>query len=65
MEVKEQKFQTLLKKIFQYDKDKIDLDFGVYRVFRHKEDEIKNFIEEALPSFLNSHMGGGREAYCL
>ena len=35
---KQEKFKELLKNIFQYNKDKIDLDFGVYRVFKHKED---------------------------
>lgn len=56
MESKEDKFKSLLKKIFQYDKDKIDLDFGVYRVFKHKEDEIQNFISKELPSFIEENI---------
>ncbi|WOE68900.1 DNA methyltransferase [Hydrogenimonas thermophila] len=54
----EEKFKELLKKIFQYNKDKIDLDFGVYRVFKHKEVEIQNFIEKKLPSFIKENLDG-------
>lgn len=56
MITKKEKFKLLLKKIFQYDKDKIDLDFGVYRVFKHKEDEIQNFISKELPSFIEENI---------
>lgn len=55
---KEKKFKELLKKIFQYDKDKIDLDFGVYRVFKHKQKEIENYIEEELPRFIQDNLNG-------
>ena len=48
----EEKFKQLLKTIFQYSKDKIDLDFGVYKVFKHNEKEIYDFVEKRLPSFL-------------
>lgn len=55
---KEEKFKELLKNIFQYNKDKIDLDFGVYRVFKHKEDEIRNFIETKLPEYIEENLEG-------
>lgn len=55
---KEEKFKELLKNIFQYNKDKIDLDFGVYRVFKHKEDEIRNFIETKLPEYIEENLDG-------
>lgn len=48
----QEKFKQLLKTIFQYSKDKIDLDFGVYKVFKHNEKEIYEFVEDRLPSFL-------------
>ena len=38
---KEEKFKELLKDIFQFNKNRIELDFGVYRVFKQKEDSIK------------------------
>lgn len=55
---KQEKFKKLLKKIFQYNKDKIDLDFGVYKVFKHKEDEIRNFIETKLPQYIEENLDG-------
>ena len=55
---KQVKFKELLKNIFQYNKDKIDLDFGVYRVFKHKEDEIRNFIETKLPEYIEENLDG-------
>ncbi|MCT7603423.1 site-specific DNA-methyltransferase [Aliarcobacter butzleri] len=55
---KEEKFKELLKNIFQYNKDKIDLDFGVYRVFKHKENEIRNFIETKLPEYIEENLDG-------
>ncbi len=38
------KFKALLKTIFQYQHDRISLDFGVYRIFRHKAAEIERFL---------------------
>lgn len=48
----QEKFKELLKTVFQYSKDKIELDFGVYKVFKHNEKEIYEFVESKLPSFL-------------
>jgi len=45
---KEKQFKNLLKNIFQFNKDRIELDFGVYRIFKKKEEDIKRFIDEKL-----------------
>jgi adenine-specific DNA-methyltransferase len=41
-----QKFQDLLKKLFQFEAS--DLDFGIYRVLNYKRDRIEKFIQEDL-----------------
>lgn len=41
-----QKFQNLLKGLFQFDTS--DLDFGIYRILNYKRDQIEKFIEEDL-----------------
>jgi adenine-specific DNA-methyltransferase len=51
---KRDKFKELLKTIFQYQHDRISLDFGVYRVFRHKAAEIERFLESDLPRLVDS-----------
>ncbi len=45
-----QKFQELLKNIFQFESS--DLDFGVYRIFNHKRKEIEDFIQNKLPAIV-------------
>ena len=40
-------FQTLLRGLFQFDL--ADLDFGIYRLFRLKKDELDKFINEQIP----------------
>jgi hypothetical protein len=40
-------FQTLLRELFQFDL--ADLDFGIYRLFRLKKDELDKFINEQIP----------------
>jgi hypothetical protein len=42
-----QKFQDLLRELFQFDS--VDLDFGIYRIMNHKRDAIERFINEDLP----------------
>ena len=42
------KFQGLLRELFQFDC--ADLDFGIYRVMNYKRDVIETFITETLPS---------------
>ena len=46
---KRDKFKQLLKTRFQYQQDRISLDFGIYRVFRHKATELEQFLEIDLP----------------
>ncbi|MEO0302030.1 MAG: site-specific DNA-methyltransferase, partial [candidate division WOR-3 bacterium] len=41
-----EKFQELLKKLFQFESS--DLDFGVYRILNYKRDKIEKFIDEEL-----------------
>jgi len=41
-----QRFQELLKKLFQFESS--DLDFGVYRILNYKRDKIEKFIDEEL-----------------
>ena len=41
-----QKFQDLLKKLFQFEAS--DLDFGIYRILNYKRGEIEDFIQNKL-----------------
>jgi len=41
-----QKFQDLLKKLFQFEAS--DLDFGIYRILNYKRDGIEKFIQKDL-----------------
>jgi len=41
-----QKFQDLVKKLFQFESS--DLDFGIYRILNYKRDRIEKFIQEDL-----------------
>jgi adenine-specific DNA-methyltransferase len=45
------KFQKLLRELFQLDCQ--DLDFGVYRVLNLKRAEIQKFITERLPQIVD------------
>ena len=47
MESPIEKFQRLLRELFQFDC--ADLDFGIYRIMNHKRDTIERFIQETLP----------------
>ena len=40
-------FQSLLRELFQFDL--ADLDFGIYRLFRLKKDELEKFINDQIP----------------
>lgn len=46
-ECKKEKFQKLLKELFQFDC--ADLDFGIYRIMNYKRAVIERFINEDLP----------------
>ena len=52
-----QKFQGLLRELFQFDC--ADLDFGIYRILNHKRDAIERFIEETLPKTVKSELQRG------
>jgi adenine-specific DNA-methyltransferase len=41
------KFQGLLRALFQFDCS--DLDFGIYRIMNYKRDVIEKFISTDLP----------------
>jgi len=47
-----QKFQDLLKNLFQFEMS--DLDFGIYRILNFKREKIKNFIEKELQNKVES-----------
>ncbi|MCX8092398.1 MAG: hypothetical protein N3I86_15945 [Verrucomicrobiae bacterium] len=42
-----ERFQSLLRELFQFDCQ--DLDFGIYRVLNFKRREIEEFITTRLP----------------
>ena len=51
-----QKFQSLLREIFQFDC--ADLDFGIYRIMNYKRDIVEKFISSTLPGTIEKKMGG-------
>ena len=51
------KFQRLLRDIFQFDC--ADLDFGIYRIMNHKRDVIEKFISTDLPKAIADEMSRG------
>ncbi len=51
-----EKFQELLRDLFQFDLS--DLDFGIYRLFRLKKDELQKFISEQIPQAAAKAFGG-------
>jgi len=46
-----ERFQSLLRELFQFDCQ--DLDFGIYRVLNFKRREIEAFITERLPAIVD------------
>lgn len=46
-----QKFQNLLRELFQFDC--ADLDFGIYRILNYKRQQIEEFIANRLPEIVN------------
>ena len=52
------KFQKLLRELFQFDC--ADLDFGIYRIMNHKRDVVERFITEDLPQDVAAGAGTGR-----
>ncbi|MCL6613967.1 MAG: site-specific DNA-methyltransferase, partial [Firmicutes bacterium] len=58
METPREKFQNLLRELFQFDC--ADLDFGIYRIMNHKRAVIERFIAEDLPKAITDALN--REA---
>ena len=54
-----QKFQDLLKKLFQFEAS--DLDFGIYRILNYKRDKIEEFINEDLRNKVESAFAKHKE----
>lgn len=49
-----EQLRGLLRELFQFDLS--DLDFGIYRLFRLKQDELKLFIETQLPATVDKSL---------
>ena len=60
MESARDKFQQLLRELFQFDSS--DLDFGIYRIMNYKRDVIEKFIREDLPKAIESELDQGQLA---
>jgi adenine-specific DNA-methyltransferase len=52
-----EKFQYLLRELFQFDC--ADLDFGIYRIMNHKRDVIERFITQDLPKDISTELERG------
>ena len=53
----QQRFQALLRELFQFDS--ADLDFGIYRIMNHKRDVIERYIAEDLPKTITDELTRG------
>ena len=53
----QQRFQALLRELFQFDS--ADLDFGIYRIMNHKRDVIERYIAEDLPKTITDEIPSG------
>jgi len=52
-----EKFQQLLRELFQFDC--ADLDFGIYRIMNYKWDVIEKFITQDLPEAIVEDLDRG------
>ncbi|MDH4227157.1 MAG: site-specific DNA-methyltransferase [Deltaproteobacteria bacterium] len=52
-----EKFQTLLRELFQFDC--ADLDFGIYRIMNYKRDAVEEFITKKLPKAVSDELSSG------
>ena len=57
MNANQEKFQTLLRELFQFDC--ADLDFGIYRIMNYKRDAIESFITKDLPKAVSGELDKG------
>jgi len=46
-----ERFQNLLRQLFQFDC--ADLDFGIYRILNYKRQQVEDFITTRLPAIVN------------
>ena len=53
----QQRFQALLRELFQFDS--ADLDFGIYRIMNHKRDAIERYIAEDMPKTITDELSRG------
>ena len=60
MQTSLQKLQELLHQLFRADN--ADLDFGIYRIINYRRDQIQNFIDEKLPTIINTALNANTEA---
>jgi len=51
------KFQQLLRELFQFDC--AGLDFGIYRIMNHKRDVVERFITRDLPQAIAGELACG------
>jgi len=54
------KFQMLLRELFQFDCS--DLDFGIYRIMNYKRDVVEKFITQDLPEAITAELNRGELA---
>jgi adenine-specific DNA-methyltransferase len=52
-----EKFQELLREMFQFDCS--DLDFGIYRIMNFKREAVEQFIEKDLPQTIAKELSTG------
>ena len=52
-----EKFQQLLRELFQFDSS--DLDFGIYRIMNFKRDAIEGFIQKDLVEAVSRELSAG------
>lgn len=52
------RLQQLLKELFQIEST-ADLDFGIYRIMKHKRAEVMAFIDKRLPEIVDEALEGG------
>jgi adenine-specific DNA-methyltransferase len=55
-----QKLQNLLQQLFRADA--ADLDFGIYRIINYRRNQIQTFVNEELPTIVNSALEANTEA---
>ena len=55
-----QKLQELLQKLFRADA--ADLDFGIYRIIHDRRKQIQIFIDDELPTIVNTALDANAEA---